>query len=236
MHIYTIGGFSALGLAIKHSEDQSSSHNHNNLVGFLRENLIHSLGSNVSILDIFLGKHLSEISKKFKLLKIDFKIIKCLLINPRMKYLDIAKKVSASQRTVIRKIEKLQSNHVIVNFSIIHNPSKMKGYNYFSVIVKTDIGIFLTNSILVNNRIAQSLGEITTYLQYLRLLELKWPMTPGKLAELTGLTTGGITVVLDRLEKAKYIRQERNPNDRRSISIVLIPRKIVLICMQLIQK
>jgi len=61
-------------------------------------------------------------------------------------------------------------------------------------------------------------------------------MTPGKLAELTGLTTGGITVVLDRLEKAKYIRQERNPNDRRSISIVLIPRKIVLICMQLIQK
>ena len=26
--------------------------------------------------------------------------------------------------------EKLFSNHVIINFGIIHNPSKMKGYNY----------------------------------------------------------------------------------------------------------
>jgi DNA-binding Lrp family transcriptional regulator len=138
MHIYAIGGISAFCLAIKHnSDDQLSSHNHN-LVDSLRENLVDSLGSNISILDIFLGYHLSEISKKFKLLKIDLKIIKCLLKDPRMKYLDIARKVSASQRTVIRRIEKLQRNHVIVNFSIIHNPSKMKGYNYFSVILKTD--------------------------------------------------------------------------------------------------
>ncbi|CAN5533945.1 hypothetical protein BH18THE2_BH18THE2_40950 [soil metagenome] len=136
MHIYTIGGISALGMAIKQSE-LSHSHIHN-LVDFIQENLIDSLGSSVSILDIFLGEHLSEISKKFKILKIDLKIMKCLLKDPRMKYLDIAQKVSTSQRTVIRRIEKLQSNHIIVNFSIIHNPSKMKGYNYFSIILKTD--------------------------------------------------------------------------------------------------
>jgi len=64
--------------------------------------------------------------------------MKCLLEDPRMKYLDIARIVSCSQRTVIRRIEKLQRNHVIPNFSIIHNPSKMKSYNYFSVIIKTD--------------------------------------------------------------------------------------------------
>lgn len=140
MHIYAIGGISALCVALKHNSDDQlslSSHNHN-LIDSLRENLVDSLGSNISILDIFLGDHLSEISKKFKLLKIDLKIIKCLLKDPRMKYLDIARKVSASQRTVIRRIEKLKRNHVIVNFSIIHNPSKMKGYNYFSVILKTD--------------------------------------------------------------------------------------------------
>jgi hypothetical protein len=39
--------------------------------------------------------------------------------------------------------------------------------------------------------------NIATDLQYLLLLELKEHMTLGKLAELTGLTTGGITVVLD---------------------------------------
>jgi len=64
--------------------------------------------------------------------------MKCLLEDPRMKYLDIARIVSCSQRTAIRRIEKLQRNHVVLNFSIIHNRSKMKGYNYFSVIIKTD--------------------------------------------------------------------------------------------------
>ena len=64
--------------------------------------------------------------------------MKCLLEDPRMKYLDIARIVSCSQRAVIRRIEKLHRNHVILNFSVIHTPSKMKGYNYFSVIIKTD--------------------------------------------------------------------------------------------------
>jgi DNA-binding Lrp family transcriptional regulator len=80
------------------------------------------------------------VSKKFKLLEIDLKIMRCLLADPRMNYLDIAKKVSSSQRTIIRRFEKLLSNHVIINFGIIHNPSKMKGYNYFSIIVKTEVG------------------------------------------------------------------------------------------------
>jgi hypothetical protein len=143
VHIYAIGGISALCIAIKYrigDEHLSyTNHNHNqNLVDSIRENLTNGLGTNISILNIFLGSHLSEISKKFRLLKIDLRIMKCLLEDPRMKYLDIARIVSCSQRTVIRRIEKLQRNHVILNFSIIHNPSKMKGYNYFSVIMKTD--------------------------------------------------------------------------------------------------
>jgi AsnC-type helix-turn-helix domain/DNA photolyase len=52
------------------------------------------------------------VSKKFKLLEIDLKIMRCLLADPRMNYLDIAKKVSSSQRTIIRRFEKLLSNHV----------------------------------------------------------------------------------------------------------------------------
>jgi DNA-binding MarR family transcriptional regulator len=45
------------------------------------------------------------------------------------------------------------------------------------------------------------------------------PVTPGRLAELTGLTTGAITGVLDRLERAGFISREHDPNDRRRILV-----------------
>lgn len=65
-----------------------------------------------------------------------------------------------------------------------------------------------------------------TDMQTLHLLELHGPMTPGRLAECTGLTTGGVTVVLDRLEKAGYARRERNPDDRRSVLVHLNTAKM----------
>ena len=43
--------------------------------------------------------------------------------------------------------------------------------------------------------------------------------TAGRLAETTGLTTGAITGIVDRLEKAGYARREPNPDDRRSVLI-----------------
>ena len=41
-----------------------------------------------------------------------------------------------------------------------------------------------------------------------------------------GLSSGGITVALDRLEKAGYVRREPNPEDRRSLLIMLIPARL----------
>jgi DNA-binding MarR family transcriptional regulator len=43
--------------------------------------------------------------------------------------------------------------------------------------------------------------------------------TPKQLAETTGLTTGAITGIVDRLERAGYARREPNPKDRRSVLI-----------------
>ena len=45
------------------------------------------------------------------------------------------------------------------------------------------------------------------------------PITAGRLADETGLTTGAITGVMDRLEQAGYVKRERDPNDRRLIFI-----------------
>ncbi len=44
-------------------------------------------------------------------------------------------------------------------------------------------------------------------------------MTAGQLATETGLTTGAVTALLDRLEKAGYVRRERDRNDRRKVLV-----------------
>ena len=40
-------------------------------------------------------------------------------------------------------------------------------------------------------------------------------MPAGRLAELTGLTTGAVTGIIDRLEKAGYVRRKNDVEDRR---------------------
>ncbi len=50
------------------------------------------------------------------------------------------------------------------------------------------------------------------------------PKTAGELAELTGLTTGAMTAAVDRLEKAGYVRRLPDPNDRRRVTVEIIPK------------
>jgi len=55
------------------------------------------------------------------------------------------------------------------------------------------------------------------------------PLTAGQLAELTGLTTGAVTGVLDRSESAGFVRRERDPGDRRRVTVRLVPEAITRI-------
>jgi len=52
------------------------------------------------------------------------------------------------------------------------------------------------------------------------IIREKGPLTAGDLSKLTGLTTGSITALIDRLEKHGYVRRENDPNDRRKVIIV----------------
>jgi len=47
-------------------------------------------------------------------------------------------------------------------------------------------------------------------------------LTPRDLARWACVTTGGMTVILDRLEKDGYLKREANPADRRSCIVHLI--------------
>jgi MarR family transcriptional regulator, organic hydroperoxide resistance regulator len=84
---------------------------------------------------------------------------------------------------------------------------------------------FIAGSILYNQQIADRVGLQLTDMQCINALELIGPSTPGELARFTGLSTGGVTVMLDRLEKSGYLKREPNPRDRRSVLVHLNPAK-----------
>jgi DNA-binding MarR family transcriptional regulator len=60
---------------------------------------------------------------------------------------------------------------------------------------------------------------IVTDMQVIDLLESSGPSTAGQLADLTGLTTGAITGMLNRLEGTGLVRRERDPNDGRRVIV-----------------
>jgi DNA-binding MarR family transcriptional regulator len=77
--------------------------------------------------------------------------------------------------------------------------------------------------VLHNQAIADRLGMGVTDLHCVNLLDIEGPMTAGRLAELMGLTTGAVTGVLDRLERAGLVRREADPADRRRVVAQLVP-------------
>jgi DNA-binding MarR family transcriptional regulator len=79
----------------------------------------------------------------------------------------------------------------------------------------------IANAILFNHQVAQRVGLGASDAQFMHLLQLHGPLTPGRLAELSGLTTGTVTGVLDRLEAAGFVRRERDGSDRRKVIVKL---------------
>jgi DNA-binding MarR family transcriptional regulator len=92
--------------------------------------------------------------------------------------------------------------------------------------VVLDIRKFLAAGILFNAQVAEKAGLGLTDMQMLHMLQLYGPSTPSRLGAWTGLSSGGITVALDRLEKGGYVRREPNPADRRSLLITLLPGRL----------
>jgi len=78
-----------------------------------------------------------------------------------------------------------------------------------------------------NSQAAEKVGLSLTDSQMIHTLQLYGPSTPTRLAAATGLSSGGVTVALDRLEKGGYIRREPNPADRRSLLIHINPARLL---------
>jgi DNA-binding MarR family transcriptional regulator len=68
-----------------------------------------------------------------------------------------------------------------------------------------------TWTVMFHNGIAEQVGLNITDHKCLDILYYRGPITAGQLAEITG--------VVDRLEKAGFVRREHDPDDRRRVII-----------------
>lgn len=78
-------------------------------------------------------------------------------------------------------------------------------------------------SLLMHEAIARKAGLSGTDHKYLGLLIQQGAMTAGEFSKLTGLTTGAITGLVDRLEKRKLAKRKFDKDDRRKV--IIIPDK-----------
>ncbi len=78
----------------------------------------------------------------------------------------------------------------------------------------------LSNAVVFfHEAVAAHLGISAAEWKCLGLLGQYGPVTAGRLAELSGFTTGAITGIVDRLQKAGYVRREPHPQDGRRVVI-----------------
>lgn len=71
--------------------------------------------------------------------------------------------------------------------------------------------------------VAKRMGVGRTDMRCLDILERDGPMTAGRLADASGLTTGAVTALLDRLEAAGYVQRTRDTDDRRRVIVEITP-------------
>ena len=86
-----------------------------------------------------------------------------------------------------------------------------------------DVG---TAAIMFHQAVADRLGLNPTDHKCLDLVHRAGGATAGDLADWTGLTTGAVTGLIDRLERAGFVRREDHPTDRRKVVVRVVPERL----------
>ena len=93
--------------------------------------------------------------------------------------------------------------------------------------------LYAYTSIQMHEAIGRKAGLSGTDHKYLGFLIEKGQMTAGELSNLTGLTTGAVTGLIDRFEKKKLVKRQFAEDDRRKVIIVPNTQKIMALFVPL---
>lgn len=74
-----------------------------------------------------------------------------------------------------------------------------------------------TLTVLHTNAVADKIGISATEFESMDVISHNQPISAGHLANRCGLTTGAITGIVDRLERAGLVKRVRDPEDRRRV-------------------
>lgn len=97
-----------------------------------------------------------------------------------------------------------------------------------TLVMNRRLGVYLAAS---QAAIAEKLDLSVTELKALELVQELGALPTGQLAQLMGISWGGTTALINRLEAAGYVERGRHPLDRRIIVIRPIKEK----CQELVQ-
>lgn len=89
------------------------------------------------------------------------------------------------------------------------------------------------SSIQMHEAVGQRAGLSGTDHKYLGFLLERGEMTAGELSNLTGLTTGAVTGLIDRFEKKKLVKRKLAEDDRRKVLIVPDTKRIMALLQPL---
>ena len=86
---------------------------------------------------------------------------------------------------------------------------------------------FMGSAVFLQDVIARAAGITASDLQALGILVTDGPTSPGELAARTGISAGGgITQLVDRLERAGFVRRERSEADRRRVLVTPVTDEV----------
>jgi DNA-binding MarR family transcriptional regulator len=77
--------------------------------------------------------------------------------------------------------------------------------------------------VLYSQAVADRLGIGSTDLECLDIIVMRGSLTAGELASASGLSTGAITGVIDRLERGGFVKRDHDDTDRRKVLVRALP-------------
>jgi DNA-binding MarR family transcriptional regulator len=97
--------------------------------------------------------------------------------------------------------------------------SHLSSASSLAIEVETELRRLTTEIDGLDERAAQGFGINRTDMRCLDVLTSRGPMRPSELAAAVRLTSGGLSIALERLERAGYVSRRPHGTDRRSVLV-----------------
>jgi DNA-binding MarR family transcriptional regulator len=98
-------------------------------------------------------------------------------------------------------------------------PSKRAAPPLEELVARVDhlVRAMAAQTVVTSQIVAAHFGLHTTDLRVLDLIYMRGQVLAGELAKATGLTSGSVTALIDRLAKAGYVERHDDATDRRKV-------------------